>query len=150
MKRILFFIAFLFASTFAFGQAGNIVAGQVNTSAYTPLDTGYISLNKLKVNSTIAYFGNSISARGLVGGEPTSKPTYWSALGYATWTQQLTNYKLFAPRFSDSLAISGQTTTQMLARLGAALNYKLDVVVIEAGTNAVSYTHLTLPTIYSV
>jgi len=138
MKRILFFIAFLFASTFAFGQAGNIVAGQVNTSAYTPLDTGYISLNKLKVNSTIAYFGNSISARGLVGGEPTSKPTYWSALGYATWTQQLTNYKLFAPRFSDSLAISGQTTTQMLARLGAALNYKLDVVVIEAGTNDIA------------
>lgn len=79
----------------------------------------------------LGYFGDSITAAGYA-----ETATYLGKgfNGYSTWANILSNHRMLH-NDTWNFGISGNTTTQMLARLSTILAANLDVCVILGGTN---------------
>jgi len=80
---------------------------------------------------SLGYFGDSITAAGY---SETSTYLGKGLQGYPTWTGILSNHRLLH-NDAWNFGISGNTTTQMLARLSTVVAANLDVCVIHGGTN---------------
>ncbi|MCF2504024.1 GDSL-type esterase/lipase family protein [Dyadobacter sp. CY107] len=85
----------------------------------------------LKVNSRIVIFGDSLIAQ--TTGSATNYTAFQST-AFATYALLRINNSLFLPT-NGNKGISGNTTTQMLARLGAAVSLNPTLVIMDGGTN---------------
>ncbi|MCF0043627.1 SGNH/GDSL hydrolase family protein [Dyadobacter fanqingshengii] len=85
----------------------------------------------LKVNSRIVIFGDSLIAQ--TTGSATNYTAFQST-AFATYALLRINNSLFLPT-NGNKGISGNTTTQMLARLGAAVSLNPALVIMDGGTN---------------
>ena len=79
----------------------------------------------------LGYFGDSITAAGYA-----ERATYLGQGlgGYPTWVGILTNHRMLH-NDAWNFGVSGNTTTQMLARISTVLSAGLDVCVVMGGTN---------------
>ena len=89
-------------------------------------------------NSRIVYFGTSITANG-ENDQPISGGTGFSfmAFGYTTWANILSGSVLQVP-VGGNLGVSGNLTSQMVARLSSVLALHPKVVLMEGGTNDIA------------
>lgn len=92
----------------------------------------------LPLNSKIGFNGDSIMAEGYVKNGNT---IYYNSQSVASWVMLMSNHKMKVP-VNGFIATSGFTTMDVLAYIDVALALKLDVVVINPGTNdiALDYT----------
>lgn len=86
---------------------------------------------------TIAFYGDSIT--GAAGGN-TGTTISRSAIGYATWVPILSRQRVFWP-VGNNFGVAGNTTAQMLARLGDVTAARPDVCAIHGGTNDLALTY---------
>jgi lysophospholipase L1-like esterase len=98
----------------------------------TAVQDATIYKQNLLIGSNVIYFGDSITQHG--NASQIGNQDGW---GFTTWFNIYTGGKLYNPTGGD-LGIAGQTTTQMIARLGAALAYKPALVTFMAGTNDIT------------
>ncbi|SKC17273.1 SGNH/GDSL hydrolase family protein [Dyadobacter psychrophilus] len=85
----------------------------------------------LKINSRIVIFGDSLIAQ--TTGSAINYTAFQST-ALATYALLRINNSLFLP-VNGNKGISGNTTTQMLARLGAAVALNPALVIMDGGTN---------------
>lgn len=91
-------------------------------------------LNEVPVNGKVVFFGDSLLAQTTGG---TGNQIAFQSTALMTYALLKANNAVFLP-VGGNLGISGNTTTQMLARLGAAVAQKPDLVVLLGGTNDVN------------
>lgn len=84
----------------------------------------------LKQNSGVIYFGDSITSHGDDG----TGSENW---GYTTWFDLFTGGKFYRP-VNGNQGVSGNTTVQMVARLGVALATKPALLLFLGGTNDIT------------
>jgi lysophospholipase L1-like esterase len=92
---------------------------------------------QLPVNSRIIHFGDSQTFAGMTTLSTVPVYYYWGDRGFTSWLQQLMGHKLYVP-LNGNKGVNGETTTQMIARLGSALALAPKVVTILGGTNDIS------------
>lgn len=83
-------------------------------------------------NSKIVQFGDSITAYGNNTGNP-----YFDSWGFTTWMNIYTGGRLLLPSGGNK-GVGGNTTVQMIARLGAALALNPAIVTFIGGTNDIA------------
>jgi len=101
----------------------------ISTATQTALD---IKASLLQNNSKIVQFGDSITAYGNNTGNP-----YFDSWGFTTWLNIYTGGRLLLPSGGNK-GVGGNTTVQMIARLGAALALNPAVVTFIGGTNDIA------------
>lgn len=92
-------------------------------------DTGVFKKNLVN-NSIMIPFGDSHAAYQIDTGNP-----YYDSWGYVTQFDLYSGGKLFEP---INLGVAGNTTVQMIARLGALLAYKPALVLLNGGGNDIA------------
>lgn len=103
------------------------VVGKIAANYYAPL-----TATRLKPNATVGYIGDSHFAYGIDTGNP-----YFDTWGETTWFNFYTGGRFYQPSGYNK-GVAGNTTTQMVARLGAALADRPDLVLVEGGGNDIS------------
>lgn len=91
-----------------------------------------LSASNLVIGSSALYFGDSITQHG-----SSSQTGNQDAWGFTTWLNLYTGGRLYNPT-GGNLGVAGNTTTQMIARLGAALAFKPAIVTFMGGTNDIT------------
>lgn len=98
-----------------------------------------------RTGKTLAYFGDSFMARGDTANAGTSTTctsttTNCQTLveGIPTWVDFYTNGRVNRTPGTNNFGKSGDTTTQMLARMSDVLAASPDIVILDGGTNDIT------------
>lgn len=90
-----------------------------------------VNTSYLPLNSRLVWFGDSITAQAY--GTGTNQVAYQN-IAFPTFAQLANGNRFYTP-IGGNKGISGNTTAQMIARLGSVLQYNAKVAVVHAGTN---------------
>jgi lysophospholipase L1-like esterase len=92
---------------------------------------GKPTLQQYSLGPRLAAIGDSITARALTDISPN---LYYNSSGYLTWVNILSKQRFYCPP-AHNLGVSGDSTTQMLARLSSLLSLRPNVCIVHGGTN---------------
>lgn len=95
--------------------------------------TGGAVSGLLAPNSILGNFGDSIAASAY--DTISTNARNYQDVGFITWAQIRSGSKYFQPLINNKTSVGGNTTAQMVARLGAAMAVKAKVVIIYGGIN---------------
>lgn len=109
------------------GASPNPTAAVAPTTVITALGTG----SGLTGTYTVSVAQN-VSSQTMAGGITSFAEI---AGGYGTWTNIYSGYRIPRPPLSYDFGVSGNTTGQMLGRIGPVIAAQCDVIIMGGGTN---------------